>query len=190
MQVIEKEEFEQKKENIIYQIKRGSVFIYPTDTIYGIGCNAMIDNAVQKVRDIKSRYTRPFSVIAPSVQWIRDNFVVDEKAEEWLAQLPGPLTLILNIKTEGIVSELVNAGLKTVGVRIPDHWFSKVVEEIGYPIITTSANHVGEDYMTNLDDLNSEIKNKVEFTIYEGEKQGRPSKIVHLEKEEVKIKER
>ena len=190
MRVIDREEFFHNQDEMIRHMKTGSVFVYPTDTVYGIGCNAMVDSAVKRIREIKNKFSRPFSVIAPSVEWIQENFVMTPETEEWLEKLPGPYTLILNIKTEGIVSEHVNNGLSTVGVRIPDHWISKAVSAIGYPIITTSANHVGEDYMTSIDDMDPGIKSKVDFIIYEGEKHGRASRIVHLEGQEVKVRKR
>jgi L-threonylcarbamoyladenylate synthase len=171
-------------------IKSGAVFIYPTDTIYGIGCNAIVEKAAQRIRSIKNRYTRPFSVIAPSVDWIREHCIVDEQIEEWLDQLPGPYTLILNLKTTDLISKQVNPDDDTIGVRIPDHWFSGVVKQIGYPIVTTSANHVGGNFMTSLDDLASDIRQQVDFVVYEGELQGRPSKIVNLTSASVEVKER
>jgi L-threonylcarbamoyladenylate synthase len=190
MRVISKEEFQKKKDAIVHEIKTGAVFIYPTDTIYGIGCNAMIDKAVQRIRSIKSRYTRPFSVIAPSVEWIQDNCVVTDDAEKWLTNLPGPLTLIMSLKSKEMISEHVNSGLDTLGVRIPHHWFTEVVTEVGYPIITTSANKVGENFMTSLEDLDPSIANEIDFVIYDGPKEGRPSKLVHLEGDAIEIKER
>ena len=73
-----------------------------------------------------------------------------------------------------------------MGVRIPDHWFSQVVEALGFPIITTSANKTGQPFMTSLENLDSEMKMKVDFIIYEGEKKARPSKIIDLVKGNIK----
>jgi L-threonylcarbamoyladenylate synthase len=171
-------------------LSKNSVFIHPTDTIYGLGCDATSDDAVSKIREIKNRFKRPFSVIAPSKEWIKENCEMDEDAEEWLEKLPGPYTLIMKLKNKSAVSEHTNMGMDTIGVRIPNHWFSAVVAELGVPVITTSANKIDEDYMTTLENLDSSIKAKVDFAIYEGEKRGRPSKLVHLDKEEVEVKER
>ena len=63
---------------------------------------------------------------------------------------------------------------------MPDHWMTKIVEEFGVPIITTSANCTGNEYMTCIEDLDSNIKSKVDFIIYEGIKEGKPSKILDL----------
>ena len=91
---------------------KGAVFIHPTDTIYGIGCNAEVSSAVRKVRQLKARATNPFSVIAPSLEWINENCVVTKEADEWLEKLPGPYTLILKLKNN-CVARSVNSGLNT-----------------------------------------------------------------------------
>ena len=86
MRVINKDEYHVNKHKILRQIEAGAVFIHPTDTIYGLGCDATNTEAVQKVRDAKQRKNLPFNVIAPSRDWVRANCEVDEKAEEWLAK--------------------------------------------------------------------------------------------------------
>jgi len=188
MKILTKDEINVNKEVILEVMENGAVFIHPTDTIYGIGCNANEEEFVNQVRAIKGRAEAPFSVIAPSKDWIRRNCFVSEEAEKWLEKLPGPYTLILKAKDS--VAKNVAPGMETLGVRIPDHWFSKIVEELGLPVVTTSANRSGGDFMTSLDNLDDEIKPKIEFIIYEDEKHGRPSKIVDLTGEEVKVKER
>lgn len=190
MRVLSKDEVHVGSESLRNEILGGAVFVHPTDTIYGLSCDATNDEAVKKIREIKSRFKRPFSVIAPSKEWIRENCEVTNEAEEWLKKLPGPYTLILKLKNRYAVSKDANMGMETVGVRIPAHWFTEIVEWLGVPVISTSANKMDDDYMTSLEDLNPEIKTKVDFIIYEGEKKGRPSTLVHLEGEEVKIKER
>ena len=190
MKILNKDEVMLNAHQIKEDILKGAVFIYPTDTIYGIGCDATSDEAVEKIRAIKPRLKRPYSVIAPSKEWIRKNCEITKEAEEWLKKIPGPYTLILKLKNKSAISEKTNNGLDTIGVRIPNHWISQAISAAGIPIITTSANKTDEDYMTSLEDLNPEIRAKVEFIIYEGEKQGRPSKLVNLVGEKVEIKER
>jgi len=180
MQILTKEEFDIEKNSILEKIRNGSIFIHPTDTIYGIGCNALSSELVSKVREIKGRPDQPFSVIAPSKEWIYEKCIVIEEANEWIEKLPGPLTLILKLK-ENCVAQEVSPGLDTIGIRMPDHWFKDVVAELGFPVITTSTNRKGENFMTSIDDLDSRIKGKIDFVIYEGEKKGKPSKIIHLE---------
>ncbi len=180
MRILNSDELKLEKEQIISAIIGGAVFIYPTDTIYGIGCSANDSKAVKKIRKIKSRNKNPFSVIAPSVDWIKENCIVTKEAEDWLEKLPGPYTLILKLKNPKCVSKEVNAGLKTLGVRIPSHWIKNLVAEAEVPVVTTSVNRSGEDYMASLEDLDASIKREIDFIIYEGEKEGNPSKIVDL----------
>lgn len=190
MQIISKDEYNLKKHGFLEKIRQGAVFIYPTDTIYGIGANALNHDAIKRIRETKQRYTMPFSVIAPSKEWIRDNCEVDERVEEWINKLPGPYTLILKIKNNSAVEQTVNPNLDTIGVRIPNHWISDVAKELEFPIVTTSANVATKEFMTSPDNLDVEIRNKTDFLINEGEIKGKPSTIVDLTKEEVEIKER
>lgn len=187
MKVISRSEFETHKSGYLGQIKSGAIFIYPTDTIYGIGCNALINKQVKKIRDLKQRPSNPFAVIAPSIEWIRTYCVVPPQAEEWLKKLPGPYTFIFKLKTQGFLSSEISPTTDTIGVRIPNHWISKVVEELGYPIITTSVNEKGKSFMTSMENLEPAIEKGVDMIIYEGESKGRPSQIVHFDTEETNI---
>ena len=74
----------------------------------------------------------------------------------------------------------MNPGLSTLGIRIPKHWISEIVAEAQVPVVTTSVNKSGEDYMTSLEDLEPSIKKSIDFVLYEGKKEGRPSKIIDL----------
>ena len=128
---------------------------------------------------MKARSTNPFSVIAPSIEWIKENCIVAKESEEWLENLPGPCTLIFKLKNNCVAKE-VNPGLKTLAIRIPNHWIRKIIAEADVPFVTTSVNRANEEYMTSLEDLDPEIKSGVDFLLYEGEKKGNPSKIVDL----------
>ncbi|MBW2966779.1 threonylcarbamoyl-AMP synthase [Candidatus Woesearchaeota archaeon] len=189
MQVYTAAEAKLKRAEIESRIARGQIFIHPTDTIYGIGCNALQSKIVQKIRELKQRPETPFSIMAPSIEWIKENCVVSKKTEKYIKELPGPVTLILKTKKQCVAPE-VSPNSDTVGVRIPDHWFHDIIQELEVPIITTSANLVGKAFMTSLDNLDPEIQKGIDFIIYEGEKQGRPSKIINLTGEKPTIKER
>ena len=194
MEILTENELKLKYSEIIQKIKEGAIFIHPTDPIYAIGCDATNEKAVAKVRELKKRADNPFSVWAPSLKWIKDNCVVDKKVQEWLkkllgpyTKLPGSYTLVLKLKQKKAVAKNVS-GSETLGVRMPDHWFARVVQDVNMPIITTSVNKAGETFMTDKNNLDPDIQKGVSFLIYEGEKKGRPSQIVNLV--EGKIKER
>ena len=180
MRILNFEELKLERQQIIESIIKGAVFIYPTDTIYGIGCNAELSTYVKKIRQLKGRALNPFSVIAPSLEWINKNCIVGKDEEEWIDKLPGPYTMILKLKAHNCIAKEVNPGLKTLGVRIPNHWIRKLVAEAGVPVVTTSVNRSSEDYMTSLEDLDSSIKSSVDFALYEGKNEGKPSKIIDL----------
>lgn len=172
------------------KIDQGELFIYPTDTIYGIGCDATKEEAVEHVRKLKQRPDMPLSVIAPSKDWIFENCVVPEEGVKYIEELPGPVTLVLKLKNNKAIAKNVIPGLDAIGVRIPNHWISQFVAVYGNPIITTSANVTGSEFMTHIENLDVEIRKGISFCMYEGEKKGRPSKIVHLEGKGITIKER
>ncbi|MBW3020956.1 Sua5/YciO/YrdC/YwlC family protein [Candidatus Woesearchaeota archaeon] len=177
MKVIVKNEAKIYKNIYFDKMDAGSLFIYPTDTIYGIGCDATNESSVHKVREAKERMESPFSVIAPSKEWILENC---EVTEDELEELPGPVTLIVKLKNKDAIASNVAPNLDTIGVRIPDHWISSYVSEYGKPILTTSVNKVSEPFMTNIEEVHPDIKGKVHFAINEGIINGRPSKIINL----------
>ncbi len=189
-EVLKAEDVKKNMKKYVSVLKK-SVFIHPTDTIYGIGGDATRSNIVAKIREIKNRYTQAMSVMAPSKEWIRENFIITPTVEEWLKKLPGPYTLILKKKpNKKPVAKNVAPGLDTVGIRIPAHWIKDLVKLMNKPIITTSVNVTGNNYMTSLDDLDKEIEKKIDYIIYEGQILGHASTIVHLEGEKVVIRER
>jgi tRNA threonylcarbamoyl adenosine modification protein (Sua5/YciO/YrdC/YwlC family) len=187
--VITKEEFLLNKEDYLQAIRDGAVFVYPTDTIYGVGCNACNQGAVERVRELKNRSVAPFSIIPPSQIWIQENLELLSVAKEWLAKLPGPYTLILPQKNSDIAPSVTLAN-PDLGIRIPDHWIRVIVQELGVPLITTSVNKAGDDFMRSIDDIDLDIKEGVDFIIDVGSKKARPSQIVFLNKESIDIKRR
>ncbi|MBU2442989.1 MAG: Sua5/YciO/YrdC/YwlC family protein, partial [Nanoarchaeota archaeon] len=110
--------------------------------------------------------------------------------KSWIEKLPGPYTLILRLKNKDAVAENVNFGSDSLGVRIPNNWFSEVVTKMDVPIITTSANVAGHDFMTSLDDLDPVFREYVDYVIEQGELKGRPSTLIFLNKSKVEVKKR
>lgn len=167
-----------------------SLFIYPTDTIYGIGCDATNSEQVRKLREVKGRFTRPFSIIPPSINWIEKNCEITSEVEEWIKKLPGPYTLILKLKNKSAIADNINEDDDTIGIRLPKHWMTEIVSKYGKPIITTSVNKMGQDFMTSLDNLDEDIKNEVKFIINEEHGNNKPSTIINLTKQKPEIIER
>jgi L-threonylcarbamoyladenylate synthase len=175
-------------ESIVEKIRSGTIFVYPTDTIYGIGCNALDEVAVKKIFRIKKRDDKmALSVIAPSFEWIAENCDADMGAVK--KYLPGHYTLILRKKKKGFLLS-ASAGKETIGVRIIKHKIMRFFEMAGVPFVTTSVNVSGEEPIKDVMEIPEEIKKHVDIAIDGGRISGRPSKIVDLSRGEEKIIER
>lgn len=151
----------------------GKIFIYPTDTIYGIGCNALIKESVEKIREIKQRDKKPFSVIAPSFEWINENCIIDCELEKYL---PGAYTIILKKKNPTFLLWVSNSD--SLGIRIPKNEFCDKIRKADVPFITTSVNISGEKPITNIKELPEEIKSKIDYIIDKGKIDGKPSTLI------------
>ncbi len=187
MRIINKDELKHEKK-LLQELKK-SIFIYPTDTIYGIGCDATNEALVAKIREIKQTPTQPFSIIIPNKNLVFEHCETNENTRENMNKLPGPYTLILKVKKKFFANN-VAPGIDTIGIRIPNHWFYNYVKKMKVSIITTSANVSGGEFMTNLEDLDSEVKKRVDYIVYDGEIRGRPSTIINLVEKEVKVIDR
>ena len=164
-------------------IKGGQLLIYPTDTIYGIGCDATNSAAVRKIRTLK-KSSKPFSVIA-SKGWIRKNCILWEEHKKYLKLLPGPYTLIFKLRNKNAVSREANLVRGTSGVRIPKHPFTRHILKAGKPFITTSVNETGEQFARSIQDIPKRFK-KAAIVIDAGKLKGKPSKIYDLTGERAK----
>lgn len=159
---------------IIKQINKGKIFIYPTDTIYGIGCDATNVRLVNKIKEIKQRDAdKPLSVIAPSIDWIKEHLIVDCDLDKYF---PGPYTIILKKKNPNFLSHVSNTD--SLGVRIPDHEFTKMIQEAKVPFITTSVNLSGEPFIKEISEINPDILEHIDYIIDYGPLNGSPSILI------------
>lgn len=161
------------------------LLIYPTDTVYGIGCNAENESLVARVFAVKGRdMKKPLSVIAPSKEWILAHCVVSREILD--KYLPGKYTLLLKKKDPEFLAFAIS-GSDTVGVRIPAHCISKLIERAQIPFVTTSANKSGERSPKSLLEIPLEIKDACNIVIDGGVLEGIPSTIVDCAKENESI---
>jgi L-threonylcarbamoyladenylate synthase len=133
-------------------ITSGGLVVYPTDTTYAIGVNALDQGAVQAVQALKGRSaSKAMSIILSKIEDVPDYAVVDERQMGWAkALLPGPVTLIFNSSAGGSALACSDA---TVGIRIPDSGFCRNLATLaGVPITATSANLSGDKEAYDLDD--------------------------------------
>lgn len=147
------------------------VIIFPTDTVYGIACNCFSEKAIKKVFDIKKRpENKPINVLSNNLDKIKlvsrninekEKFLIDK-------YMPGALTIILD-KNEK-VSDILTAGLDTIGVRIPKNNISlRILENVSYPLATTSANISGDSAGIKITDFLKEFDGVVDAIIDGGE---------------------
>ena len=164
---------EEVTNSIISKISN-KIFIYPTDTIYGIGGNAKDIKTAEKIRKIKGRNKKPFSIIVPSIQYILKNCEVNRNIIK--KYLPGPYTLLLKKKDKNFLKHISDT--EYIGIRIPKHPFTKLLQKTKKPIITTSVNLSGEKPANSIKEINKKILNKVDFIIDAGKLSGNPSTII------------
>ena len=154
-------------------IRDGGVIIYPTDTLYGLGADALSDEAVAKIYSIKKREGgKPIHAIVAdlddAMKYAQMNDVARKLSEEFF---PGPLTLILK-KRWGIGTGIVK-DISTIGIRIPNNQFClALAHEFGKPITTTSANKSGEKPERSVEKIITQLGKScrlIDFAIDAGE---------------------
>ena len=161
------------EEKLVKSILDGKIFVYPTDTIYGLGCNAYNKDSVEKIKMIKKRDNKPLSVIAPSFDWIEKHLIVDVDLKKYL---PGPYTLILKKKDKDFLNWVSDTD--SLGIRIPDCNFTKIIQLANLPFITTSVNLSGKRPIIKINQIPKQIKDKVDIIIDVGPLTGRPSTLI------------
>ncbi len=152
-------------------IRKGELVIFPTETVYGIGANALDEKAVEKIFIAKGRPSdNPLIVHLADknkIETIAKNITeVEQKLID--AFMPGPFTIILERKP--IISDVVTAGLDTVAVRIPENEIAqKIISNTDLPIAAPSANVSGKPSGTNVEDIRIELESKVSALVDGGE---------------------
>ncbi|MDB5507411.1 MAG: Sua5 [Devosia sp.] len=126
-------------------LRDGQVCAFPTETVYGLGADATDDDAVLRIYETKGRPRfNPLIVHCADLAMARQVAVFDGTAELLGQFWPGPLTLVLPGRAGNRISDLVTAGLDTVGVRIPGHAMARdLITAVGRPLAAPSANPSG-----------------------------------------------
>ncbi len=176
-------------EEVISALNANELVVFPTETVYGLGGNALSDVAVDKIYRAKKRdYSKPISLLLPNSKAIEKiAFVSDEERKIIDCFMPGALTLILKKKDN--ISNLVTAKSNTVGVRIPNHEIALLIlKELNCPLATSSANLAGDVNESDINQIIAKLKDDVAIFI-KGDISNDliASTVVALEKSEVKI---
>ncbi len=127
------------------KVRKGDTIIYPTDTVYGLGCDPYNDSAVDSLLKLKGRdVSKPMPLLCSSIRHASKIGKFDELAKKLAERFwPGALTLIVELADSGISSKVMG-GTDSVGVRIPDHACAlKLISECGGVLVGTSANRSG-----------------------------------------------
>jgi L-threonylcarbamoyladenylate synthase len=169
-------------------IKAGKVVVYPTDTVYGLGANALDSAAVHKIFKVKGRPTgTPIPVAVDGIKMADRLAVINSEAKKLIATFwPGALTLILPKKD--IIPEIVTAGHLGLALRAPDHQVPlMIIRKSKLPLIATSANLHGAPNCINAQEAAKQIGNHVDLILDGGPTTDTASTVLDLTSEEPKV---
>lgn len=179
-------------QQIVEVLQKGGVIIYPTDTVYGLGCDITNSKAIEKIcriRNIKPEKAN-FSFICYDLSHISDyTRQIDNETYRVIKKaLPGPFTFIFNANKN--VPKLLSSNKKTVGIRIPDNSIARaIVKALGNPIISTSIHDDDEiiEYSTDPELIHEKYEEIVDMVIDGGYGGNEPSTIVDCSEGEFEI---
>ena len=153
-------------DQVVAALRQGAVIAYPTDTMYGIGCDIFNQKAVKRIFQLKKRdKDKPFSFICSSLKDVSQYCFLSNSAYRLMKKcLPGPYTFILPAMK--IVPKIMLTRQKTVGIRVPDNRIcQQIVDTLGNPILTTSANLEEESYLAEAFEVEERIGNRIDLII-------------------------
>lgn len=170
----------------IETLRSGGVILYPTDTVWGLGCDATNENAVQRIFEIKKRNDKKAMLVlidnAAKIQGYMEE--VPDMAWDLIDFSEKPLTIIYP-DAKNLASNLIGED-KTIGIRVTKEAFSKrLCEQFRKPIVSTSANVSGAPTPANFKQITDEIKTAVDYVVnfrQEETSEPKPSSIVKLGK--------
>jgi L-threonylcarbamoyladenylate synthase len=173
-------------------VQKGGIIIFPTDTVYGIGCDCFNQKALEKIYSIKRRnLNKPVNVLCSDINAIKSITKNLSMLEKKIIDkyMPGDLTIILS-KKENVKNDLIN-NVDTVGVRIPKNDIAlTLLNYIKIPLTTTSANISDEAALTNFKDVYEKFKNNddVDIIINGGQSDiGIASTIIRIENNQIVV---
>ncbi len=172
-----------KIQQVVEILRQGGIIIYPTDTVYGLGCDISNNDAVEKIcrlRGLEPEKAR-LSFICKDISQVSDyTLPLDNQIFRIMRKnMPGPFTFVL--KSNHTVPKMFKNRKRTVGVRIPDHAIPlAIVKELGRPILTTSLRSDDEilEYFTDPIDIYEDFKKLVDIVIDGGICSNVPSTVV------------
>lgn len=173
---------------IVATLKSGGVIAYPTDTIYGFGCDVFNRKAVEQIYRIKGRDSKkPFSFICSDLSSVTRYAQVSNFAYRVMKRLlPGPYTFILEATRQAPAAATTRQ--RTVGIRIPDHPVAlAIVRELGEPLVTTSINLAGENPLCDPLLIDEQFGRQLDLVVDSGILRGDPSTVVSLVDDRIEV---
>ncbi len=169
-------------------LNEGKTILYPTDTVWGIGCDATNKEAVQEIYTIKKRSeSKSLVVLVDSVEMLREYVKnIPQKALEIISSAKQPTTIIYK-NPKGFASNTI-ADDQTIAIRVVRHPFClQLLKVFGKPLVSTSANISGEETPTDFSKISTPILNAVDYIVpLQTEKmKGKSSTILKIEDEEI-----
>jgi L-threonylcarbamoyladenylate synthase len=171
-------------------IEGGKMVCLPTETVYGLAVNAMDNEAVRRVYEIKGRdFKNPLSLMVKDMKSARKYVKVNEAAIRVAAEFcPGPISFVLPKSDDCTLDGCVNSNLKTLAIRIPNHEIiSCILEEVNCPIAFTSANPSGAAEAVTAAQVRGYFSDEVDMVVEGDCGSGRASTIVDLCGSDAKI---
>lgn len=162
-------------------ILAGGVIVYPTETVYGLGANALHEKAISRVFRIKKRpLSMPIFLAVSSYEMLERVAEINDEERDILERiLPGPVSVL--IKKKSIVPDILTAGSPIVGIRFPDHQMAREIIDASGPITSTSANVTGSPPPASAADVSREIADAVDLVIDGGRcRYAQPSTLLDL----------
>lgn len=169
-------------------LKNGGVIIYPTDTVYGLGCDIFNKEAVERIYSIKNEaLTKLYSFLIHDLKDISNYAKVSDYAYKMMKKhLPGPYTFVLPASKE--VPKKLWTKRKQVGIRIPNHPIAlQLAKELGNPIVSTSVTNRKGDILFNPEEIKVIFNSQVDLMLSTGALSGVVSSIVDLSSESPEI---
>ncbi len=169
-------------------LKNGGVIIYPTDTVYGIGCDIYSKKALGRLFSIKNDSNdKLFSFVCSGFKEISKYAKISDYAYRRMRHLlPGPYTFIL--PTTRLVPKELWSKRKTVGIRIPDNKIAlKLIEELGNPLVSTSATSRKGNLLYDPFEIKNIFNNQVDLMLASGNVIGAPSSVIDLSDDEPEV---
>jgi len=169
-------------------VKRGGLAVYPTETVYGLGCDPFNVEAVKRILKVKDNRSKPLPVLAASIADADKVAFVSSNGRKLAAKFwPGPLTIVFPKKPS--FPDVVTFGLDSVGLRIPDNDVAlRLLGLCGGLLIGSSANRTGEEPPRRVQEISGELKEMVDVVLDGGAAvQGMPSTVADLTSEKPRI---